>query len=302
MSLVAIVNPTSGRGHAAGLWKGVRPHLKGDVETVQTEGPGHATELAAQAIKKGAATIVAVGGDGTINEVVNGFFENDRLISQNTTLGIFSHGTGSDLQRFLQAPKDGAAAAVLLQTGKPRLIDLLKVRYTNFQGRWASRYSINITSFGMGGTVASRVHRSSKIFGGKVSFMLATLRAAVTFGGSSVALCFDQSKTMPVKVINVAIGNGRYHGGGMLACPRAVIDDGFFDVTVIQFMRLPELVRNLTLLYNGEIYSHPKVRFFRAKWLQADSKETTLLEIDGEPLGRLPVEISIVPQAIRVLA
>ena len=301
MSVVAIVNPVSGRGDAAKAWNKVQAHLKAPVRTLETKGPGHAMELTANAIRDGAETIVAVGGDGTINEVVNGFFEQDKLISDAATLGILPHGTGSDFQRSLILPESDEGAAALIQGEKSRLVDVLKVRYTKPEGAWASRYSVNMTSFGMGGIVASRLSRS-RILSGRASFVVATLRTAATFAGSSVTISFDNSTTIETRVTNVAVGNGQYHGGGMLACPRAEIDDGFLDVTVIQFLGLTQLVGSLRLLYNGKIYSHPKVQFFRAKSVRADSKQPTLIELDGEPLGRLPIEIFLVPRALRILA
>ena len=302
MSVVAIVNPASGRRRGAQIWENVQSHLRSAAETLKTTHPGHAVELTSRAIKQGATTIVAVGGDGTISEVVNGFFERDALISDSVVLGILPHGTGSDLQKMLHLPSNVEKAASLIQARKSRPIDLLKVRYTKSDGSHGFRYSINMTSFGMGGIVASRVSRSSKAFGGKTSFVLATLRAAMTFPGNTVMVTLDNDKTIDANVTNVAIGNGRYHGGGMLACPRAEIDDGFLDVTLIPFMKVSELVRNLRLLYNGDIYTHPQVQFFRVRNLRADSIEPALIEIDGESLGRLPVEISIVPRAIRILA
>ena len=283
-------------------WNKVRAHLKGSVQTLLTQAPGHATELAAQAIKNGARTIVAVGGDGTINEVVNGFFERDTLISNDAGLAILPHGTGSDFQRVLRLPATSETTAALIQKNKPRLIDVMKVLYTKPEGGWATRYSVNMTSFGMGGIVASRVSRSSKVLGGKISFVLATLRTAMTFRGSLVTISIDNSETIEANVTNVAVGNGRYHGGSMLSCPNAEIDDGLLDVTVIRYLRIPQLVGNLALLYNGEIYRHPKVQSFRARFVRADSAQTTLIEIDGEPLGRLPIEISVVPRTMRILA
>ena len=302
MSIVAIVNPVSGRGGASQAWERVRAHLKDGVKALQTKAPGHGIELTTQAIKDGAGIVIAVGGDGTINEVVNGFFEHGKLISDGAVLGILPHGTGSDFQRILHLPGGAATAADRIQSGNFRAIDLLNVRYTKSDGDWASRFSINLTSFGMGGLVASRVSRASKAFGGKASFVLATVRTAADFRGNSVTIRLDDTQTIEANVTNVAVGNGQYHGGGMQACPRAAIDDGFLDVTLIEFMRLPELVRNLRLLYNGKIYSHSKVKFFRVMSIRADSKQTALIEIDGEPLGRLPVEISIVPRAIRLLS
>jgi diacylglycerol kinase (ATP) len=299
-AITAIVNPAAGHGKALEAWAKVRAHLKCAVETVRTEGPGHATRLAAQALAQSADTIVAVGGDGTINEVVNGFFEQDRLISNRASLAIVPHGTGSDFIKMLQLPPDAETAAAVIQAKNHRLLDLMKVRYTKLDGTPASRYAINITSFGMGAAVASRVNRSSKIFGRKMSFVLATVRTAMAFSGSSVSMCFDNSKTIHAEVTNVAVGNGKYQGAGMLSCPRAAIDDGVLDVTVVEFLPALQLLRNLPLLYNGKIYSHPKIQFHRVQSVRADSKKIILVEVDGETVGRLPIEISVMPQALRM--
>ena len=299
--IVGIVNPSSGRGKAAKAWSRLRAHLSGPVKTLQTGARGHATDLTRQAIQEGAEIIVAVGGDGTINEVVNGFFEHDKLISDTATLAILPHGTGSDFSRALHIPEGVEKTAALIQSGQPRLLDLMMVRYTTMEGAQAERYSVNITSFGMSGTVASRVNRSSKTFGGKTSFVLAALRTAITFRGNGVTISLDNSIAIEAKVINVAVGNGQYHGAGMWICPGASIEDGMLDLTVIKYLSLWELVRGLPALYNGGIYTHSKVESYRVKRVQADSLETTLIEIDGEPLGRLPIEVSILPGALRVL-
>jgi YegS/Rv2252/BmrU family lipid kinase len=299
-AITAIVNPAAGHGKALEAWAKVRAHLKCAVETVRTEGPGHATRLASQALAQSVDTIVAVGGDGTINEVVNGFFEQDRLISNRASLAIVPHGTGSDFIKMLQLPPDAETAAAVIQAKNHRLLDLMKVRYTKLDGTPASRYAINITSFGMGAAVASRVNRSSKIFGRKMSFVLATVRTAMAFSGSSVSMCFDNSKTIHAEVTNVAVGNGKYQGAGMLSCPRAAIDDGVLDVTVVEFLPALQLLRNLPLLYNGKIYSHPKIQFHRVQSVRADSKKIVLVEVDGETVGRLPIEISVMPQTLRM--
>ena len=301
-AITAIINPAAGRGGAAAAWLNIRTHLTTPVETLETHAPGHASELTAQAIKRGADTIVAVGGDGTINEVVNGFFEHDKRISDQAALGIIPHGTGSDLIKMLHLPEKNEEAAALIERGNARPIDLVKVRYTGLNGASASRYSTNITSFGMGAAIASRVNRSSKIFGRRSAYVLAMMRTAMTFTGNLVSISSDNATTIETKITSVAVGNGKYQGAGMLACPRAIIDDGLLDVTLIKFLRLPELIRNLRLLYNGRIYEHPKVQFMRVTNLRADSSEVVLIEIDGEVAGRLPIEISIVPRAIPVLS
>lgn len=161
--IVAILNPKSANGNAAEVWARMRMHLPGPAETLESKAPGHGIELTRQAVKRGARTIVAVGGDGTINEVVNGFFEDDLPISSEAKLGIVPHGTGSDFKRILNLPFDEKKAAAVLHHGEPRLVDVLKVRYTTMDGSNALRYSINITSFGMGGAVAAvQISRQSR--------------------------------------------------------------------------------------------------------------------------------------------
>jgi diacylglycerol kinase (ATP) len=290
--IVAIINPNSGHGKAAGAWTKVRAFLPGHVEELMTRHRGHAVELVRTAIKAGAKTVVAVGGDGTINEVVNGFFENDRVISDEVRLGIIPHGTGSDFARTVSLPFDPKMAAAVIHAGEPKLVDLLKVEYTTGEGLPSLRYSINITSFGIGASVAARAKRS---------YLVATLQTAFTLRGNSVRLHIDGTNTLEERISNVAIGNGQFQGGGMRLCPAASISDGLLDVTVIRYLSLFELLKGIPALYNGRILSHPKVNSYRAKHVQATSNETVLIEIDGEPLGRLPIEIWIVPKALRVL-
>lgn len=301
MNIVAILNPNAGGGRTAETWAKVRAHLPGDVEAVETKAPGHGIALARDAIKAGARTIIAVGGDGTINEVVNGFFENEEPISGGATLGIIPNGTGSDFTRILNLPINEKLAADLILSSERRMADLMKVRYTAADGTGRVRYAINVTSFGMGGVVAAKLNRSSKPLGGMIAFLAAMLETAAQFPGNSVTLQLDNLKTIEAKITNVVVGNGQYHGGGMWVCPGAIIDDGLLDVTVIRQLTLFELVKNIPTLYTGGIYSHPKVRSYRAKHVKADSPEPVLIEIDGEALGRLPLEISVMPQAIRVL-
>src|SRR5262252_4639773 len=126
MNVVAIVNPAAGRGGAAKSWESVRAHMSQPVRTLETKRRGHATDLTASAIREGAKIIVAVGGDGTINEVVNGFFDREKPLSESVVLGIFPYGTGSDLQRTLQMPGEPGTAARLIEHRKSRPIDLLK--------------------------------------------------------------------------------------------------------------------------------------------------------------------------------
>jgi YegS/Rv2252/BmrU family lipid kinase len=292
MRAVAILNPRAGGRTTAYLPEGA--------EILETRAPGHATELTREAIKRGVKTVIAVGGDGTINEVVNGFFENEKRIPTDATLAVIPHGTGSDFSRTLNLPLDGTLAARIIQEGEKRLIDVMKVRYTSSDGNPKVRYAINVASFGLGGTVADKVNRSSKAMGAFWTFASATLEAALRFSGSQVTVRLDDSKTISAMITNVAVGNGQYQGAGMRVCPEAILDDGLLDITIVRHIRLHQLMCSIPMLYNGKILRHPRVESYRVRGLAAESGENVLVEIDGEALGRLPVEIAVVPGAIRV--
>jgi diacylglycerol kinase (ATP) len=283
MHTVAIVNPRAGRRKTIQIPKAN--------EILETHAPGHAVQLTRDSIKRGARTIIAIGGDGTINEVVNGFFEDEQLIAPDAELAVIAKGTGSDFSRTLNRS---------IPRGERRVLDIMKVRYTAMDGTTRSRYSMNVTSFGIGGEVAVRVNKFRKVLGGRIAYLAATLQTAWSFSGKLVTVEINNSNTIEEKIFSVAVGNGQYQGAGMWVCPGAILDDGLLDVTVIRHLSLSQLAKDLPQLYSGGIYSHPKVQAFRVNHLSAASSEPVFIEIDGEPLGSLPVEISILPKAIRV--
>lgn len=301
--IAAIVNPRAGDGRSGRRWAALRPQVQaalGPLEVFETRAPHHAIELARAALREGCRTVVAVGGDGTVSEVVNGFFEDARPVAPDAVLGIIPQGTGSDLCRTLGLPWDERAALEVIRRGVTRRIDLESVRFETHEGRPGQRLSVNITSFGMGGLVAARANRASKWLGGKALFQWTTLRTALSFRGATVRLRLDGETLPPVKISNVAVGNAQFHGAGMWTCPRALVDDGRLDVTVFRYLTLLEIVGAFPRLYNGRIYDHPKVEFHRAQRVEAAADEPAYLEVDGEPVGRLPVEITVLPLALAV--
>jgi diacylglycerol kinase (ATP) len=298
---VAILNPRSGRGNAAKIWARVQAHLLEPYEVCQTQAPGHATTLVRNALGRGITTVVAIGGDGTINEVVNGFFDGERAVAPDARLGIIPSGTGSDLRRTLKLPSGDASLAAVLRTGNVQSVDVMKVRYATPSGASAMRYAINIVSFGMGGLVAARAKESSRPLGGRAAYLAATLRTALTFGGRGVKLTMDGAPAIEATITNVAVGNGQFHGGGMWACPAARLDDGFVDVTLVNYLPLWQLFRALPALYTGRVLEHPSVRSHRVRRLEAEGREPCEIELDGEAVGRLPMDVSVVPRAIRLL-
>jgi len=304
MKTAVIANLDSSAGRTGKRWPVIERAITarlGPVETRFTERPGHATALARELLLTGFDRIVGVGGDGTFNEIVNGFIDRDRPVRLGAVLGLLPAGTGGDLQRSLELPAETGAALDVLVTGKPLTIDLGRLTYESHEGETLTRYFVNLISFGMGGEVSAKAKNAFLVLGGKAAFFWATLKVSAVYRGKSVRLELDGKDAGSYRVLNVAVGNGRFHGGGMYPCPNAVIDDGLFEITVIDHLNLFTLTRDARYLYNGHIYDHPKVHGFRARRIVATSTDETRIEVDGEPLGRLPLEITVLPKTLQVL-
>lgn len=306
---VLIINPHSQNGALGRKW----PHLSGQIrrefgsfEELRTRGPGDATDLARQAIEDGAERIVAVGGDGTVNEVVNGFFDDGRLRARNVALGVIPSGTGGDFRKTLHVPNDPVAAARILARGHTRRIDMGKLEYTDDDGGTAVRMFINIASFGLSGLVDDYVNKSNKRLGGKVSFFLASTRATLHYDNQRVHLEFDgnprDAVDMTIKL--VAVANGRYFGGGMFIAPDAELDDGYFDIVVLGDLGFWEMALNSRRVYKGTHLSLDKVSHRRARIVRAEPADGAVvrLDVDGETPGRLPATFSIMPDALPIVA
>jgi len=296
----AVINPRAANGRAAAHWPRIVQQI-GLVEALFTQHPHHAAALAAQLLDEGFERILAVGGDGTISETMNGFFRDGRPINPAAELGILPMGTGGDFQRTLGIRDIDHAVTVLL-AGKSKTIDAAHIAYESHSGGQASRYFLNLTSFGMGGEVATRAKNALSSMSGKLAFMYATVEVFFRYQAKTVELSLDGAPPTTHRILNIAIGNGRYHGGGMHVCPMALLDDGVLEVTVIDSLGMFTLAKDLPVLYSENVYKHPKVHHHRAKQLRAVSKERVSIEVDGEALGTLPIDVRVLPSAIRILA
>jgi YegS/Rv2252/BmrU family lipid kinase len=303
--IAAVVNPHSSGGKTARRWPELAERLEhrlGPVTARFTDEHGAGIAITRGLLREGFDLIIAVGGDGTINEAANGFFDQDQQIQPQAALGILPLGTGGDFRRTLEIPPNPAEAIEILAAGTPTLIDVGKTNFRANNGSPSSRYFVNLVSFGMGGRVAAQSKNFMGVFGGKAAFFWATLKTFVSYRGRRVSLILDgNAAPQPFFITNVAIGNGQFHGGGMRPCPAAVPNDGFFDVTVIDYAGALKLLSSISMLYSGEVYSHPKVHHFEAARVLAESDSPTEIEIDGEPLGTLPLGITILPKMLRVM-
>ncbi|MEL7567752.1 MAG: diacylglycerol kinase family protein [Dehalobacterium sp.] len=299
-----IVNPCSANGSTEKWWQNALSSLDKenfDYDWSFTTGPDTAPLLTSAALSNGYRTIVAVGGDGTVYEVLNGILKNDRLIYPDIILGIWARGTGCDLARSLKLPRETDDLINMLKNGKPLAIDAGRCRFFRYDGEKGSRYFLNIAEAGLGSETAARVNQTTKVFGGFFSFLLGALISALFFKNKFMRITLDDTDIREGMYTLVACGNGRYFGGGMKICPEAVIDDGYFDITAIHDIGKLDLIINLPRVYRGTHLTHPKVWHKRAKKVLIQSDKKTLVTLDGELPGVTKAEFMILPRVVRLL-
>lgn len=301
---VFIVNPHSGNGSTGREWPKIKAMAQdriGHFTYRLTSRPGEATHIARSSILKGAELIVCVGGDGTLNEVINGFINEDGFIHQDTLLGFIPNGTGCDFIKTVPIPDTIEDSLNTIRDGHFSRIDLGRLCYRNHKNKECIRYFHNITSFGLGGEVVERVNRTSKMFGPFISFIWATLLTIMIYGKKDVRFKIDDGDDQKATIWNIAVANGQYHGGGMHVAPKAKIDDGLFHITVIGDMSLAAVFWHLPKLYNGKILNIKEIKFLTGKKIEAYSDQPVSLDVDGEQPGHLPISIDMIPSAIRVI-
>jgi diacylglycerol kinase (ATP) len=297
---LVIVNPTSAAGATGRRWNRIANLLRasvGDFEHAMTRAPNEAASISRAGLQHGYEMIVAVGGDGTLNEVASGFFDGTAPVATEAVLGVISLGTGSDFGRTLgQTDLESACAA--LGGRNTRRIDVGVARFTGHDGIPTTRIFVNVASFGVGGLVARFVNPRLKALSGRMAFTLATLRALAVYRDQMVTLQIDDTPPRSLALTNCAFGNGRFFGAGMQVAPAARIDDGELDVTIWSGFTLRDFVLKRHTLYDGSHVREAGAQVLRARRATATSESTVLLEIDGESAGRLPAQLQVLPSAL----
>lgn len=304
---VVIVNPQSQGGRLGKRWSDVADTIGRafPFDEAITRGPGDATKLTRDALRAGAERVVAIGGDGTVNEVVNGFFDDDgQPIAPEASFALLPYGTGGDFRRTFQLPTGLAEAARVIAQNHRRKIDVGRLTFRTPRGDTAHRMFANIASFGVSGVVDRLVNESGKKFG-RLSFVVATARASLSYRNQRVQIVFDGKDRVETTVNTVAIANGRYFGGAMMVAPNAEPDDGVFDVVSIGDIGFADMLTSGRRLYKGTHLSMDKVSARRAKVVEAepiDAGAVVELDVDGESPGRLPARFEILPAALWMVA
>jgi len=297
-----IVNPASAAGATGRRWDRIACQLSrviGSFEHALTDGPRHATALARAALEDGFELVVAVGGDGTLNEVACGFFDGRRPVAAEAILGVIPHGTGCDLARAIGIGTTLEDASARLAGDGAQLIDVGHARFTGHDDRAVERVFLNEASFGCAGAVAHAITRGAKRLGGRPAFMLATARTLLRYRDQTVTVTVDDGAPEQMTITNYAVCNGQYFGGGMRVAPDAELYDRRLDVTVWAGFGLADFVLKRRALYDGSHRNEHGARLLRAQKVSASSHGRVLLEVDGESVGRLPATIEILPGSLQ---
>ncbi len=309
-----VVNPKSGGGRSASAIDAlleVSRRALGTIDVARTEGPRHATELAREAALAGRETVVAVGGDGSIHEVANGLLQAREQGATGTRLGIIGQGTGGDLRKSLGLDHRLDRYLAVIAGGVSRSIDVGRFSYVANDGRDAEAYFVNILSVGMGGLVDTYVANTSKALGGTVAYFLASTRALVDSEVGRLRLSYRERAGAEMREETcesrtLAVCNGQFFGSGMQVAPMASPEDGLLDVVDLGGAGRARFAAVSSRMYGGTHLTAPEVRHFRCDRIRIEllggaDPSRFCLDVDGEPLGRLPIEVQILPAKLPVL-
>lgn len=300
---LCIINPNAGVGLGGREWYIIENVLRSyqlKFHPVFTEAKGHAIRIAEKGINDGFRNIIVVGGDGTMNEVINGCFHQNTCPTSDLNLSMITVGTGNDWGRMFRIPTNYQDAVKVILEKKTCLQDT-GVAYYHSNGKTDKRYFINIAGLGFDALVARRTNRQKeKGRGGKAIYLWSLLISLLSYKHTRAQIEINGQK-INHKVFTLSLGIGRYSGGGMMQTPEALPDDGLFDITVIKKLSKAEVVRSLKLLYNGLILKHPKVEGYKGKDISIESEPLMHLELDGESLGHSPIKFEIIPRSINVV-
>lgn len=300
-----IVNPVSGHGRTRGRWKQIAALLQGQgfkFGVEHTAAPLHATELTRRAIHDKYNCIVAVGGDGTLNEVLNGFFQDGRPLGPDLMLSALSTGTGSDVARVFDFPGRAEDLGRFWNESFGKSCDIVKATFNGWDGKKKNRWLINIADVGLGSETCLRVNRNSKYLGGFASFLTGALGSIIGFNNHPLSVEIDGREVFKGPSALVAVANGRFFGGGMMIAPGARTDDGLLDVVILkEFARL-ELLFNMPKVYRGRHIDHPKVILERGQNVTIRSRDELALEMEGEVPGKVcQVSFALRPAALKIV-
>jgi YegS/Rv2252/BmrU family lipid kinase len=300
--LTVIVNPHAGKRHVGEevpeLERTLRARGLG-YRLLRTEGRGDAVRFARMALEGGGRFVVAVGGDGTVHEVVNGMLDGSGSpVGDDPVLGVVAAGSGCDFIRTFGLPGDATRACLHLTGDNTYPLDVGRVTYTTVGGATDARHFVNVAEAGLGAAVAARAERMSPRLG-QAKYFLGFWATLPRFKLANVRVQADR-KTYEGPAYLVVIGNAQYNGGGMKISPRSYPGDGVLDVLVFKGPKSDSFTM-IPKVYRGEHVPHDHVEEFRVRReLVVEADRPLPIEADGEVLGTTPATFTVLPQPIRM--
>ncbi|WGS64714.1 diacylglycerol/lipid kinase family protein [Marinitoga aeolica] len=297
-----IVNPHSSGAKAIKLWPNIKETLEKEgfkFEYEFTKGKMDAYNITIDAIKKGYRKIIAVGGDGTANEIINGIFNQNYVDTKDIVVGVIPTGTGNDWGKTIGIPNDYLQAINIINKGNIFTQDIGKVLYYENNEK-KERYFINIAGMFFDAVVTKNTNKSKdKNKSGTFSYLLNLLTTLFKYKSQKAEINID-GKIIKEKIFTMAVGICKYSGGGMKMLPNAIPNDGYFDITLVKEVPKFQVIRNIKKIFDGTFVNLKWVKQFKAKNVKLTSKDKIYLEVDGENLGYSPFEFEILENALNV--
>lgn len=305
MKAAFVINPRSANGatgRRVGELRALAARHFEQVEILETRAQGDGSRLAQEAAPS-FDRVIAVGGDGTANEVVNGLVQAG---APEVAFGVLPAGTGSDLVKTIGIQGSWEQALPRIAASVPRFVDVMEGTFTDAAGQPSVRFGINVIGLGLAGDVVRRVNSSSKALGGHATFLMATVRAAIAWSAPTATLTWVDARgeagawTGPL--VNAFVSNGQFCGGGMWVGRGGRMDDGLLDLVIVPDIGIGRLLLQTPMLYDGSIATHPAVVSVAVREVSARPPDgaTIPADIDGEQPGHLPVRVRCVHKALRV--
>ena len=288
-----VTNPGAGSSEAFHVLEGVLGQTNAVVR--ETGSPGEATDVAEAAAREGFDPVVAVGGDGTVNEVVNGLMRLDA--PARPRFAILPFGTGNDLARTLALPPDPRDALALLLGGRTVPLDVFRVASAG-----TTRYGVNVAAGGFAGAVGEAMTPELKGRWGPLAYLIGAVQALPALTPFHLRLTLDDGPPRALDVFNVFVANARWVAGGKSVAPHARVDDGLLDVVVVERMTPAEMAAIASRFVAGTHLDSPHVRTYCARSVRVDSDPPLLFNVDGELLAPEPITFTALPGALRVVA
>jgi YegS/Rv2252/BmrU family lipid kinase len=305
MEWFVIVNPNAGKRKGEKDWLEIAAMLTAagiEFVNVFTEHRNHAVLLARKYIENGYRNIIVVGGDGTLNEVVNGIFTQAHVPADKIVLAMIPVGTGNDWCRMFNIPNDYKQAIKLITRRKIFIQDTGTIKYISGEGKEITRYFINMAGMGFDALVAQKTNKQKDLGqSNPLSYVVNIFSSLFSYTFTKVTILLDNEKIIS-DIFSMSIGIGQYNGGGMKQAPGALPDDGLFDMTLIKPIGKFKIIRNIVKLFDGSFTRMPEVSTYKSSKIIVHSDPPMYMEADGESLGHTPFVFNIIPQSLYVIS